>query len=105
MNVSAVPPSSNIKDGATKFEHRQVCSKILCGEKDRLRNAAALNRLQPFQVYAVAADLCKVVLSLLYQLGLPGAQKTFESLTAISGDMPFPFTSSESVLRVTPGFG
>jgi hypothetical protein len=29
-----------------------------------------------------------------------------ESLTAISGDMPrFPFTSSESVLRVTPKSG
>src|ERR1039458_1983207 len=29
--------------------------------------------------------------------------KTFDSLTAISGDMPrFPFASSESVLRVTP---
>ena len=41
MNVSAVPRSSNIKDGPTKFEHRQVCSKILCGEKDPLCNLIA----------------------------------------------------------------
>jgi hypothetical protein len=57
VNVSAVPPSSNIKDGATKFEHRQVCSKILCGEKDPLCDGTG-DRELPSWAIVVHAQQC-----------------------------------------------
>ena len=36
VNVSAVPPSSNIKTGRLNLNYRQVSLEILCGEKDPL---------------------------------------------------------------------
>jgi hypothetical protein len=62
-----------------------------------------LGEFQPLQFNPLGADLCKVVLRLLYKPLSALPPKTLDSLTAISGDMPrLPFTSSESVVRVTP---
>jgi hypothetical protein len=59
--------------------------------------------LQPLQLDALTVDLGKVVLRLLHKPASSVPPKTLDSLTAISGDTPrFPFTSSESVLNVTP---
>jgi len=47
--------------------------------------------------------LSKVILRLLKQPAFRAAAKTLDSRTAIYGDMPrLSFTSSDSVVRVTP---
>src|ERR1051326_2509274 len=62
-----------------------------------------LSEFQPFQLYAAAFDLGKIVPGLLHKPALLVAAENLGQPHAISGDMPrFPFTSSESVLRVTP---
>ncbi len=63
----------------------------------------SLNQFEPFQLHPIGANLGKdrIVPAAQQLSALP--PKTFDSLTAISGDMPrCPFTSSERVLRVTP---
>src|SRR5437868_2610492 len=60
-------------------------------------------QFQPPQLDTIRMNVGQVVLSLLDKpaFGLP--PNTFSRRTAISGDMPrFSFTSSESVVRVTP---
>src|ERR1017187_6961884 len=63
----------------------------------------ALTESQPFQLYAVAADLGKVVLGLLHK---PAFLVAAENLGQPHGHFgryaALPVTSSESVLRVTP---
>ena len=62
-----------------------------------------LSWYQPLQLQSIGVSVRKAVLGLLDKPAFGAAAKTLESVTAISGDMPrFSFTSSESVVRVTP---
>jgi hypothetical protein len=68
--------------------------------------AAGFSRLgdfQPLQIEPVALDVGEVVCACCTSQPCSLPPKTFDSLTAISGETPrLPFTSSESVLRETP---